>query len=56
MDEIDNQVRKLKRINVYYHKEKDIENFKERKTTDTVSSNNSGYTDLENLTRGRFDK
>lgn len=29
MDEIDNQVRKLKRINVYYHKEKDIENFKE---------------------------
>lgn len=36
--------------------EEDNKNFKERKTTDNISSNDSGYTDLENLTRGRFDK
>lgn len=30
MDEIANQVRNLKRIKVYYHEDKDIENFKEK--------------------------
>ena len=36
--------------------EEDNKNFKERKTTETTTSNDNGYTDLENLTRGRFDK
>ena len=36
--------------------EEDNKNFKERKTTDVASTNDNGYTDLENLTRGRFDK
>jgi len=36
--------------------EEDNKSFKERKSADTTASKESGYTDLENLTRGRFDK